>query len=238
MTQFDFRYMLEHGTYINSKGTTGKSKTIFRSPANLKKVVEVGIEAQKITKKSKILTVASMSHAAGLLAQTLPAFALGCEFKIQSFNPYSFFRDFQDYTHTSLIPAYMRALMKTKNFNNCDLSGKWILVGSAPVTWDIIEAFVSKGATVQANWGMSEVGPVTINGVFDKSTDIASYKNKSTGTILGNQYYTEYNVEDGILWVKGDLVYREGWLCTGDLVVSNGGALYYMGRAPSKNADT
>ena len=61
----------------------------------------------------------------------------------------------------------MKALIKTKGFKECDLHGKRILGGSDPVSWEMIEAFVSKGAVVQPNWGMSEIGPITINIEFD-----------------------------------------------------------------------
>lgn len=245
MTVFDpndpngsLQSILDNGTSISSSGTTGTPKVIYRSPENLKKVVEVAIEAQQITKDSRILTVTRMTHAGGLLTQTLPAFVLGADFKVQQFNAYGFLRDFKDYTHTFLTPAHMTALMLTKEFANCDLSGKWILGGSDPVTWEMIEAFVNRGATVQPNWGMSEVGPLTINSVFNSTADIEKYKNKSTGTILGDTFYTEWKIEDGVLWVKGDLVYRDEWLRTGDLVELNSGALFYLGRAPSENTNS
>jgi acyl-CoA synthetase (AMP-forming)/AMP-acid ligase II len=235
----DFKHILENGVSITSSGTTGEPKTIFRTPENLRKVIEVAIDAQKISKQSRILTVTRMTHAGGLLTQSLPGYTLGCDIKIQQFNAYSFLKDFKDYTHTFLTPAHMWALMQTKDFANCDLTGKWILGGSDPVSWEMIEAFTSKGATVQPNWGMSEVGPVTINSVFTKDTDIKSYKNlcRSDATILGDKFYIDWRIDNDILYVKGDLVYKEGWLCTGDRVVSNGGILFYLGRDASKNTN-
>jgi long-subunit acyl-CoA synthetase (AMP-forming) len=237
-TLFNPDYILSNGVNITSSGTTGKPKTIFRTPENLKKVCEVAIDAQKITKKSRILTVTRMTHAGGLLTQSLPGYTLGCDIKIQQFNAYTFLKDFEDYTHTFLTPSQMWALTQTKNFADADLRGKWILGGSDPVSWEMIEAFTSKGATIQPNWGMSEVGPITINSVFTEDTDIEKYKNLSTGTILGDNYYTEWKIEDGVLWVRGDLVYKSGWLCTGDLVVLNGGSLFYLGRNTSKDTNS
>jgi acyl-CoA synthetase (AMP-forming)/AMP-acid ligase II len=233
----DFNHILEYGVSITSSGTTGEPKTIFRTPENLKKVVEAAIDAQQLTSQSKILTVTRMTHAGGLLTQSLPGYTLGCDIKIQQFNAYSFLRDFTDYTHTFLTPTHMWALMQTKGFADADLTGKWILGGSDPVTWEMIESFTSKGAIVQPNWGMSEVGPITINAVFTKDTNLEQYKLMSPGTILGDTYYTEWKIEDGVLWVKGDLVYKEGWLCTGDRVVYNGGILFYLGRDTSKNTN-
>ena len=234
----NFEHILQNGVSITSSGTTGEPKTIFRTPENLRKVVEVAIDAQKITKNSRILTVTRMTHAGGLLTQSLPGYTLGCDLKIQQFNAYTFLKDFKDYTHTFLTPAHMWALMQTKDFAKADLTGKHILGGSDPVTWEMIEAFVSKGATVQPNWGMSEVGPITINSTFDSKSDLDYYKNLSTGTILGDKFYTEWKIEDGVLYVKGDLVYKSGWLRTGDLVVANRGVLFYLGRESSKDTNS
>lgn len=231
-TSVDFENILNNGVSITSSGTTGEPKTIFRSPENLKKVIEVAIDAQQITKKSKILTVTRMTHAGGLLTQSLPGYTLGCDIKIQQFNAYTFLKDFQEYTHTFLTPAHMWALMQTKDFQKADLSGKWILGGSDPVTWEMIEAFTSKGAIVQPNWGMSEVGPITINSIFTKETDLSIYKNlcRSDATILGDNFYVDWKIDNDILYVKGDLVYKEGWLRTGDRVKFDNGILFYLGR--------
>jgi acyl-CoA synthetase (AMP-forming)/AMP-acid ligase II len=238
MTSFDFQHVLNNGVNITSSGTTGVPKTIFRTPDNLKKVIEVAIDAQSISKKSKILTVTRMSHAGGLLTQSLPAYTLGCDIKIQQFNAYTFLKDFKDYTHTFLTPSHMWALMQTKQFENADLSGKRILGGSDPVSWEMIEAFTSKGAVVQPNWGMSEVGPVTINSIFTRATYLERYKKLSKGTILGDKFYTEWKIEDGVLWVKGDLVCESGWFRTGDLVECHNGILFYLGRDIRKDTNS
>lgn len=237
-TSADLQHILENGVSITSSGTTGTPKTIFRTPENLKSCIKVAIDSQNITKKSKILTVTRMTHAGGLLTQTLPAYTLGCDIKIQQFNAYSFLKDFKDYTHTFLTPSHMWALMQTKDFQNADLTGKWILGGSDPVSWEMIEAFTSKGAIVQPNWGMSEVGPITINSIFTRATYLDRYKQLSKGTILGDKFYTEWKIEEGVLWVKGDTVYKSGWLRTGDLVECHRGILFYLGRESSKNTDS
>ena len=159
----DYANILNNGVEISSSGTTGPAKKVFRTPDNLKACIDVAIEAQQLVRSSKVLTVTRMTHAGGLLTQTLPAYSLGAEFKVQQFNAFTFLKDFKDYTHTFLAPAQMTALMNTKGFADCDLTGKRILGGSDPVSWEMIEAFVSKGAVVQPNWGMSEIGPITIN---------------------------------------------------------------------------
>ena len=228
----DFKNILSNGVTISSSGTTGTPKEVFRTPDNLRACIDVAISAQKLTQRSRVLTVTRMTHAGGLLTQTLPAHTIGAEFKIQQFNAYTFLKDFANYTHTFLTPAHMTALMNTKNFKNCDLSGKWILGGSDPVTWEMIETFVSKGAVVQPNWGMSEIGPITINTVFDSIDKVREYKQRiNKETILGDTVYCETKIVDGILYVKGSLCYANGWYKTNDLVELIDNIFVYKGRS-------
>ena len=228
----NFDDILNNGTTISSSGTTGTPKQVYRSPSNLKACIEVAGSAQQLTQRSRVLTVTRMTHAGGLLTQTLPAYSIGADFKIQQFNAFTFLKDFADYTHTFLTPAHMTALMKTKGFKDCNLSGKWILGGSDPVSWEMIEAFVSKGAVVQPNWGMSEVGPITINTVFDTMDKVQEYKQRvNSQTILGDTVYCDIKIIDNVLYVKGNLCYAEGWYKTNDIVDNIDNIFIYNGRS-------
>lgn len=228
----NFDDILNNGTTIRSSGTTGDPKQIYRSPSNLKACIDVAVSAQQLTQRSRVLTVTRMTHAGGLLTQTLPAYSIGADFKIQQFNAFTFLKDFADYTHTFLTPAHMTALMKTKGFKDCNLSGKWILGGSDPVSWEMIEAFVSKGAVVQPNWGMSEVGPITINTVFDTMDKVQEYKQRvNSQTILGDNVYCDIKIINNILYVKGNLCYTEGWYKTNDIVDNIDNIFIYKGRS-------
>ena len=232
-----FDNILKNGVEISSSGTTGSPKTIFRTPANLKACIDVAVSSQELTQRSSVLTVTRMTHAGGLLAQTLPAYSIGANFKIQQFNAFTFLKDFVDYTHTFLTPAHMLAITNTKGFVDCDLSGKRILTGSSPVTWEIIIAFVSRGATVQANWGMSEIGPITINITFNSLEKVYEYKSKiHNGTILGNTFYCDWKIENNMLLVKGPTSINNDWFNTMDQVTNFDGVLYYQGRRSATNA--
>ena len=87
------------GVGIVSSGTSGDKKLIHRTPDNLKSCNEVAIESQELTKASKILTVTNMSHAGGLLLQTLPAYTLGCKvIDVEKFNAFNFLKKVKGYT--------------------------------------------------------------------------------------------------------------------------------------------
>lgn len=229
----NFEEILKNGTTISSSGTTGTPKPIFRTPENLKACIDVAVSAQQLTQHSRVLTVTRMTHAGGLLAQTLPAYSIGADFKIQQFNAFTFLKDFAEYTHTFLAPTQMTALMNTKGFSDADLTGKRILGGSDPITWEMIESFVSKGAIVQPNWGMSEIGPITINIEFDSIDKVHYVKNRCPDnyTIMGDTYYCDWKIVDHELFVKGPTCIYNEWFATGDLVALDmGKRIYYLGR--------
>lgn len=227
-----FEHILKNGVSITSSGTTGIPKEVYRTPENLRACIDVAVSAQQLTQRSRVLTVTRMTHAGGLLTQTLPAYTIGADFEICQFNAFTFLKDFSNFTHTFLTPAHMTALMNTKGFANCDLSGKWILGGSDPVTWEMIEAFVSKGAIVQPNWGMSEIGPITINSVFDSLDKVREYKQRiNSETILGDEVYCNTKIVDGILYVKGPLCFTEEWYKTNDIVDKINNIFIYKGRS-------
>ena len=229
----DYKNILNDGIEISSSGTTGPAKIVFRTPSNLRACIDVAIDAQHLTRSSKVLTVTRMTHAGGLLTQTLPAYSIGAEFKVQQFNAFSFLKDFKDYTHTFLAPAQMTALMNTKGFKDCDLTGKRILGGSDSVTWEMIESFVSKGAIVQPNWGMSEIGPIVINIEFDSMDKVQYVKERTPDeyTIMGDTYYCDWKIIDHELYVKGPTSIYNDWYATGDIVALDmGKRMYYLGR--------
>ena len=132
-----------------------------------------------------------------------------------------------------MAPNHAKAIIKTKGFANLNLKGIWITCGSDPVEWYIIESFVKKGATFMANWGMSEIGPLTINKIFYNLDQIQEVKRKET--ILGDTYYCDWKIKDNKLFVKGDTCIYDDWYNTNDLVYLieshyNNNRMYYDGR--------
>jgi acyl-coenzyme A synthetase/AMP-(fatty) acid ligase len=234
----NFDTVLKEGCTVSSSGTTGPSKDIYRDPDNLKACNDVAIEVQEITKDSRIYTCTRMTHPGGLLLQSLPAYTLGCEIHITKFNVYKFLNEFANYTHTFLPPGMCEALINTKNFAACDLSGKIVAMGSDSIPWHHIYQFVNKGAIVITNWGMSEIGPCVINTVFTNSVMVSDYKSRSIpqATIMGDKTHCSVRIANDQLYVKGDIsIYKDKWFATGDYVaVNNKGEYYYYGRDKTK----
>lgn len=218
---------LSRGTELSTSGTTGRPKKIFQDPYKIKHSNIIARKVQNITKNSRILTVCSLKHAGGLLAQTLPAFEIGASVTIEPYNPYRWVMEIEKYTHSHLTPRMAEAIIKTKSFRKLDLSGITIMCGSDPVHEYEINCFLEQGATFIANWGMTEIGPVAINKTFQPG-DVA--ENYLEYTVLGNTFHCDYKIVDNELHVKGAICVYPEWFATGDLVVEEAGTLYYVGR--------
>lgn len=228
-----WKALLNKGFTLKSSGTTGIAKTVFQPPEKLAAANRSALDAQKITQHSRVLTVCNMEHAGGMLAQTLPALSIGAHVEIKSFNAYGFWKDIQGFTHTHLTPAHCELLLQTRSFPTIDLGGLFITCGSDNVPFNVIKAFVQRGATFMCNWGMTEIGPIAINTVFDSEEKVLTYMQQAipAATLMGDSYYCDYAIKDGVLWVKGDICVYQDWFNTGDKVSMNdASALYHMGR--------
>ena len=230
----ELRNILKTGITINTSGTTGDPKSYFQSPEKIKAANRVALAAQEITTSSKIYTVCKMSHAGGLLAQTLPAISIGAEVTIEDFNPYRFTKVIHNYTHTHLAPGHAKAIINTKKFSELNLSHLWVTCGSDPVEWTTIRKFVERGATFMTNWGMTEIGPIAINATYRNVEQLFYAQERNVnGTILGNIYYCDHKIIDGKLYVKGDIsIFGNAWYDTKDIVYKNMlGEMFYLGRS-------
>jgi acyl-CoA synthetase (AMP-forming)/AMP-acid ligase II len=232
VNNIDFAQIMEKGIAITSSGTSGEPKSYFQSPAKLRAANKVAREAQQITSSSKVYTCCKITHAGGLLAQTLPAMEIGAEVDIVQFSAYDFVKKISQYTHTHITPLHAKAIMMTKGFQTLDLTGVWVTCGADPVQWNIIEAFVERGATFLVNWGMSEVGPIAIGTRFNTLEKVQAYKQLCPvdATILGDVSYCNFKLVDQELHVAGEICIYDGWYATKDRVIVNDGVLFYQGR--------
>lgn len=234
----DVQKILSEGITLRTSGTTGRPKEIYQTSAKLKAANITAIDSQQLTKNSRVYTVCKTAHAGGLLAQTLPALAIGAEVHCEDFSAYQWAKKVNYFTHSHLTPDHCRAIMLTKTWRTLDLTGVWITCGSDSVEWYIINAFVKKGATFMANWGMTEIGPCAINTVFDSVDKVEEYRSKIVQgmdgqisyPLLGDRFYCDYKIVKNELYVKGDICVYDEWFATGDMVELTKGGLFYRGR--------
>lgn len=217
--------ILNNGTTLSTSGSTGTPKQIEQPVRKLLAANSIARQVQNINKHSRILTVCSLKHAGGLLAQTLPAIEVGAHVDVQSFNAYAWVRQIGNFTHSHLTPDMARTVMKTKGFRQLDLTNITIMCGSDRVSDNIIQAYIDCGATFIANWGMTEVGPVAINKTYKPGDTIDN-------NIMGDTYWCETKIVDGELHVFGSICVYDEWFATGDIVEQSEEKLFYVGRKP------
>lgn len=238
MNDSQHKYLLDvidNGITIKTSGSSGEPKEVYQSPIKIRADAINAVEVQEINKDSSVYTCLSLERAGGLFAQSIPALLAGANLTIESFSPYQYVRVADKYTHTHLTPKQAKAVMLTKGFKNLDLKGKIFLIGSEPVTWDIIYAFIARGATVITIWGMTEIGVNAILHKFRSIFDVTSARTKCppNSTILGKISYCDWKIDDNnCLWVKGDICAYKNWFNTKDQVVvdDDWGWLWYTGR--------
>lgn len=232
MNNIDFNAILNDGITIYSSGSTGEAKPYFQSPQKIKAANTVAREVLGVSATSNIYTCTRLTHAGGLFVQTLPGFEVGANICINAFSPYEFVKKIPYYDQSFVTPKHAKAIMLTKGFRELDLTGTTILIGSEPVTWDIIEGFVSRGCKLVADWGMSEIGPVAINYTFESMDQVEYVKSLCPvgATVLGDKFYCDYKIVDGELVVAGDICIYDDWYHTKDTVIDVDGILFYTGR--------
>lgn len=223
---------MSDGITIRSSGSSGPAKSFYQPPNKIRIANQIAREVQGITSSSRIYTVMKLTHAGGLFGQTLPAYEVGALVDLDVFNPYRFVNKIKNYTHTHITPLHAKGIMRTKGFNSLNLSGITITCGAEPVTWDIIESFVPRGCKFIVNWGMSEIGPIAINHVFESMEEVRRVKALCPfeATVMGSNKYCDYKIEDNELVVKGDICIYDDWYYTKDKVTEFDGILYYTGR--------
>lgn len=233
-----FETVIDQGITLYSSGTSGKPKELFQPPSKIKAASRAAISLQDITKDSRVYTVQRLTHAGGLFANTIPALMVGADVTLthnETFNPYKWVRIINEFTHSSLTPLHCKMIMSTKGFQELDLSGITIVCGAEPVTWDIIEAFVSKGCNFIPIWGMTEVGVCALYEKFEGGmSDIDRIKEYSPkgSSLVGSGKNCEYKITDhGTLAIRGDIsIFGMDWYDTNDRVTIVNDTLFYTGR--------
>lgn len=219
---------LTEGYMMLSSGSTGPQKKLWQSVEKIQEANRVAREVQNIGTTSRIYTVCKLDHAGGLLAQTLPAYQIGASVEVEDFNHIRWCERIGEFTHSHLTPKMARVIAKSKQWKDLNLTGKTITCGSDRVPADTINKFTAKGATFIANWGMTEIGPVVINKVFNPGDEA---KDHQGNTIMGDVCYCNWRIDEHKqLWVNSDLCIYRGWFPTGDLVEVHGECMYYIGR--------
>lgn len=225
--------IVENGITIKTSGSSGIPKSIYQSPDKIFEDYERCIKIQDIDNFSDIYTCLDLKKAGGLFAQTIPALLEMADVTLAKFNPYEYVRRVESFTHSHLTPKQAKAVLRTKGFKKLNLIGHTFLVGSEPVTYDIITAFVATGAKVILIWGMTEIGPNAIMHIFNNMDEVRALEaiTPPNSTPLGNIITCEVSIINNELHVRGDQCVYDDWFNTKDTVIEKDGHLFYTGRS-------
>lgn len=212
-----------------SSGTTGVAKPVTQSLKMIEANIKNAIECQRLNKEDRIYTVSSVAHAGGIHAQTLAALSVGAEVLVAPFSAYRFLKEAPLFSVTHLVPQQIRALSLTKGWKEFKKGQlRLVMCGSDCVEKFMVQIFVEKGINFIVNYGMSEAGPIICNKLFKDLSEVDFVYEK--GIPLGDRFWCQQQIVEGELFLKGDPIFKEGWLATGDLVVREKDLVYFMGR--------
>jgi fatty-acyl-CoA synthase len=240
-------------TIIYTGGTTGKSKGVVLTHANigwnaLNTIVSWDLTADDIT-----LTYLPMFHTGGLNALTLSILLIGGTVLIANdFDAEQAIHliETEKCTISLMVPTMYHLITQTKAFQTATFPHmKTFLSGGAPCPLPIYEAFAKKGIAFKEGYGLTEAGPnnfyidpndakkrygsigkpIMFNKVKVAKEDGSEAKANEVGELLlyGNHVFDHYwnNVEATTETI------RDGWLCTGDLAKQDEeGYFYIVGR--------
>ena len=185
---------------LQTSGSTSTPKEISHSWEWLDYRMQQSIDEIKLTDKDIVLDVFPSNVIAHYTVTAGIAKKVGARLITTTFNPYSYCTLFNKYrpTYVSLIPAHLRLLEASKEWQNIDLSCvRYFVTGSTTVSQEQIDSLRSKGAQLVANWyGLTEMPPPVMVAYNSESFDFSAPKKGYTleftdqGELVINGFHT------------------------------------------------
>ena len=151
---------------VYTSGTTGTAKGAMLTQGALYWNAVNSIDMHGLDTDDRILAMLPLFHVGGLNIQTLPAFAVGAEVRLEArFEPAKVLHQIAETkpTHTILVPAMMKALIDQPAFEESDLKGlRQITTGSSIVPSALIQVFHDRDIPVTQVYGTTETAPIAV----------------------------------------------------------------------------
>jgi fatty-acyl-CoA synthase len=240
-------------TIIYTGGTTGKSKGVVLTHANigwnaLNTIVSWDLQADDVT-----LTYLPMFHTGGLNALTLPILMMGGTVLIANdFNAEQAVHliEQEKCTISLMVPTMYHLMIQAKGFETATFTHmKTFLSGGAPCPLPIYEAFSRKGVAFKEGYGLTEAGPnnfyIDPAEAMEKKGSIGKPMMFNKAKVINDEGKEAAPNEVGELLLYGNHVFlkywnnpeatsetiKNDWLHTGDLAkMDEDGYFYIVGR--------
>jgi fatty-acyl-CoA synthase len=149
-----------------TSGTTGRPKGAILTRSAFAANAAASQAVFDLTRDDRVLTVLPMFHVGGLNIQTVPALIHGAEVLLHERFDADAFLDAVERERPTLslvVPAVMAALVAHPRWASADLSSlRAVGAGSSEVPPHLIEAFHTRGVSVQQVYGATETCPIAI----------------------------------------------------------------------------
>lgn len=237
---------------FQTSGTTDRPKRVLLPESHILANIDEAIRAQELHQADRILLVLSLCHSGGLCIQALPGLLSGAKLTLHSsFQVSDFWREFEKPVSleagppstTLIVPSYLRRLLKSENSDIGSLStARFIGIGSAAVSADLLAPFLKAGTDFLNIYGLTEAGPVLACHPIN-SKNFNPDRDPPIGQI-GPEIEWKIDPATSELFVRGRAVQAsyeedghpttsldlEKWFHTRDLVDVQNGILSFQGR--------
>ena len=197
---------------LYTSGSTGPAKRVEHSWEFIQICAKKTIKEQGLCEQDRVIDVFPHNTIAHWTLGALPAFLAGAEYHSMKFTAKFFIEKFKEVRPTilNLVPKHLEMLLEHPDFEKLDMSSvRYMTLGAAPVTQDMIDEFRKRGVMVVAcTFGMTEAPPPMMIG---------------------------YN-EPNFTWIDPEITFTDdmeaiiGDIRTGDFFKKAGDAIYFSHR--------
>lgn len=185
---------------LYTSGSTGPAKKVEHSWEFIRECANKTILEQGLSSHDRVIDVFPHNTIAHWTLSALPAFLAGAEYHSMKFTAKFFIDKFNEVKPTilNLVPGHLKLLLEEPEFESLDMrSVRYMTLGAAPVTQDMVDIFRKKGVVcVAVTYGMTEAPPPKMVGynnphftlidddiTFDENGE-AHIQGKATGDIF------------------------------------------------------